>query len=329
LAGTVQKKDVAKSIKNEGGAISVKNALIVDDSRVARLALARRLGARGIEVVSVASGADALRKLQETHPDVIFMDYMMPEMDGLEACRAIVNNPATASVPVIMTTSNDTPEFRKRGVASGASGFLSKGLEDRELDNVLDSVTGLNLDQSVGGTMEAQAAKLDDETLAWIRDQAINAARKASEEYFTSQLPGLEEQVVTVAENAARKVAGGVGGDQGGGQAASLDMQQLEGQLGSMLSEPKMRQVISQIVREESGGATKAPAAPAAASVAAMPAPRKGGGFGRFIKLLFSLIVLLVIAYFVLTMFFAHLPITAMVEGWVSMVMAKIQSMSG
>ncbi len=239
------------------------------------------------------------------------MDYMMPEMDGLEACQAIVNNPVTSTIPVIMTTSNDTPEFRKRGVSSGAAGFLSKGLEDTELDNVLDTVTDARIDKRAGDTMAIGKAEISDETLAWIRDQAINAARKASEEYFTGQLPGLEEQVVKVAESAARKAAGGkTGGALTTGAGTEREMKALQQRMDNLHKDKQLRSVIGKMVREEGAIFSKVDSAQVAET--------KRSGFGKFLGILLTLVVLLVVTFFVLTMFFPDLPITAMIEQWVS-----------
>ena len=284
------------------------------------MALARRLGARGIEVVSVASGADALRKLQDVRPDVVFMDYMMPEMDGLECCSAIVNNSATSDIPVIMTTSNDTPEFRKRGVSSGASGFLSKGLEDRELDNVLDGVSGSKIDQrAAGGAMATGTSELSEETLALIRDQAINAARKASEEYFTGQLPGLEEQVVKVAESAARRV-GGSGGDGGG--ASADEYMELRDRLDNMQNDPQFKAMVAKMISEE--GAIFTGTAAHASQV--YDNPKKGSFFGSLIKWILLLAAVVVVGYWALTTFMPGHPITNTVVGLLGPIFEQISS---
>ncbi|GJL81735.1 MAG: hypothetical protein DHS20C01_13690 [marine bacterium B5-7] len=232
------------------------------------------------------------------------MDYMMPEMDGLETCRAIVNNPAIASIPVIMTTSNDTPEFRKRGVASGASGFLSKGLEDRELDNVLDSAADRRpeLEKTGGTTMQTGRVELTEQTLSMIRDQAMNAARRASEEYFTGQLPGLEEQVIQVAETAARRVMAGqsAGGNPADGDAL-LSMQE---RVDNLHNDTQLRAVIAKMVREErsttSGRANSRTRSDVEKSAAKQK--RSGSGIGRFIRNSLVLLLLLIIAYAVIVL---------------------------
>lgn len=272
-------------------------------------------------MISVASGADALRKLQDTRPDVIFMDYMMPEMDGLEACQAIARNSATSEIPVIMTTSNDTPEFRKRGVASGARGFLSKGLEDRELDNVLDTIArpGPAAPQPRREpAMASTRAELDEQTLAMIRDQAINAARRASEEYFTGQLPGLEEQVIQVAEAAARKAVAGATAS-GASTGASADAEQLavlQRRVDNLYNDKQLRAAVQKMVREEgvaSGGARPR-----------RRVERSPSGFGRFLRNVVILGVLLVAAYFVIVLAFPETPLAESLRGMVDSAVRRL-----
>ena len=120
--------------------MAIKKALVVDDSRVARFTLAKLLRTRGIQVDMADSGAQAIEYLHGAHPDVVFMDYMMPEMNGLEATRAITGNPATSAVPVVFCTGNDTTEDRKQAMEHGASSFLTKGGSEEEIDGVLASI---------------------------------------------------------------------------------------------------------------------------------------------------------------------------------------------
>nr|MDQ2697014.1 response regulator [Pseudomonadota bacterium] len=82
--------------------MGIKTALVVDDSRVARLTLSKLLKERGIDVTQAGSAREALEHLKHHRPDVVFMDFMMPDMDGLEATRHISENPVTAQIPVII-----------------------------------------------------------------------------------------------------------------------------------------------------------------------------------------------------------------------------------
>ncbi len=110
-----------------------KRALVVDDSKSARLVLRRMLEKHGILVDTVESAADALEFLIGNRPDVIFMDHMMPGMDGFEAVRAIKDNPQTATIPVMMYTSKGGDLYLGQARALGAVGVLPKTVAPAEL----------------------------------------------------------------------------------------------------------------------------------------------------------------------------------------------------
>lgn len=114
--------------------MNVKNALVVDDSKTARLTLKRQLEKRSITVDVAESGEDAIKHLDSKKPDVIFMDIMMPGMDGLEATRIITGTPALAHIPVVMCTSKDDDKSRNEAKVSGAKGFAVKPISADQLD---------------------------------------------------------------------------------------------------------------------------------------------------------------------------------------------------
>lgn len=110
-----------------------KRALIVDDSRSARLVLRRMLEKQGLTADAVESAQLALEFLQTQRPDVIFLDHMMPVMDGFQAIRAIKSNPATATIPVLMYTSKGGDLYLGQARALGAVGVLPKTVAPVEL----------------------------------------------------------------------------------------------------------------------------------------------------------------------------------------------------
>jgi len=110
-----------------------KRALVVDDSRSARLVLRRMLEKYGLAVDTVESAALALDFLTRNRPDVIFMDHMMPGMDGFEAVKAIKNNPDTATIPIMMYTSKGGDLYLGQARALGAVGVLPKTVAPAEL----------------------------------------------------------------------------------------------------------------------------------------------------------------------------------------------------
>ncbi len=113
-------------------------ALIVDDSAVARKVLASILHREGLVTDVAASAEDALAYLEQTTPDVIFLDHAMPGMDGFQALRAIKSNPRTARIPVMMFTSRSGEAYFSQARALGAVDVLSKdALADIDLSERL------------------------------------------------------------------------------------------------------------------------------------------------------------------------------------------------
>jgi CheY-like chemotaxis protein len=114
-----------------------KRALIVDDSRSARLFLARILEKHDIEVDSVESAEAAIGYLASKRPDVIFMDHLMPGMDGFQAVQAIKNDPRTATIPIMMYTSQEGEVYLGQARALGAIGVLPKQIKHADVSKVL------------------------------------------------------------------------------------------------------------------------------------------------------------------------------------------------
>lgn len=120
--------------------MTLRKALVVDDSRLARVALSKQLTRRGLEVDVAGSGGEAIDYLRGNTPDVVFLDYMMPDMDGFEAARAIQALPERDPLPLVMYTSQDSESDRERAREIGICGFLSKPTSDDGLDTVLRDV---------------------------------------------------------------------------------------------------------------------------------------------------------------------------------------------
>jgi CheY-like chemotaxis protein len=117
-----------------------KTALIVDDSQLARHVLGQLLAEHGLTADTALSAEAALEYLKQRRPDVIFMDHMMPGMDGFEALEAIKANPATATIPVMMYTSQEGELYVGQARALGAFGVLPKDLKPVEVARVLKAL---------------------------------------------------------------------------------------------------------------------------------------------------------------------------------------------
>src|SRR5690348_7619810 len=117
--------------------MAAKRALIVDDSKSARLLLARVLEKYEIDVDSAESGEAAIDYLSSNRADVIFMDHLMTGMDGLQAVRAIKNDPRTATIPIMMYTSQEGEVYLGQARALGALGVLPKQIKPADVSKVL------------------------------------------------------------------------------------------------------------------------------------------------------------------------------------------------
>jgi twitching motility two-component system response regulator PilH len=114
--------------------------LIVDDSRTIVHALQLMLEREGYLTYSAADGVQAIALTKRQRPDVVLMDVVMPNMNGFEATRALVNDPETATIPIIMMSGTEQVSDRVWGIRLGAKGFLAKPINKEELLGKVRSV---------------------------------------------------------------------------------------------------------------------------------------------------------------------------------------------
>ena len=114
-----------------------KRALIVDDSRSARVILSRMLEQHDLTVDTAESAEQALEYLQRNRPDVIFMDHLMPGMDGFQAVQTIKADPLTATIPLMMYTSQEGELYVSQARALGAVGVLPKTVRPVDVSRIL------------------------------------------------------------------------------------------------------------------------------------------------------------------------------------------------
>ena len=100
--------------------------MIIDDSNTIRRSAEIFLGQAGCQVLLAEDGFDALAKIADHNPDVIFVDIMMPRLDGYQTCALIKKNPRLSSTPVIMLSSRDGLFDRARGRMAGSDEYLTK-----------------------------------------------------------------------------------------------------------------------------------------------------------------------------------------------------------
>ncbi|MGZ8257657.1 MAG: response regulator [Methylotenera sp.] len=106
--------------------LSTIKVMVIDDSNTIRRSAEIFLKASGCEVILAEDGFDALAKISNEHPDLIFVDIMMPRLDGYQTCSLIKRNARYKTTPVIMLSSKDGLFDRARGRMVGSDQYLTK-----------------------------------------------------------------------------------------------------------------------------------------------------------------------------------------------------------
>ena len=119
-----------------------KCILIVDDDEMVRIALSELLKPEGYEIDSVGSSKEALNKINEKKYDLLMLDIIMPEMDGLGLCRKIREKEDYTEIPIIFLTAKSREEDRVMGIDAGANLFLSKPISPDKLLGIVSETIG-------------------------------------------------------------------------------------------------------------------------------------------------------------------------------------------
>jgi len=107
--------------------------MVIDDSKTIRRTAETLLKKAGCEVLTATDGFEALSIIADSHPDLIFVDIMMPRLDGYQTCALIKNNELYRNIPVIMLSSKDGLFDRARGRIVGSEQYLTKPFTRDEL----------------------------------------------------------------------------------------------------------------------------------------------------------------------------------------------------
>jgi twitching motility two-component system response regulator PilG len=121
------------SALNSHNALSGLKILVIDDSKTIRRTAETLLAKEGCQVFTAENGFDALSKIADHHPDLIFVDIMMPRLDGYQTCSLIKHNREFKNTPVIMLSSKDGLFDRARGRLVGSEQYLTKPFTKDEL----------------------------------------------------------------------------------------------------------------------------------------------------------------------------------------------------
>ena len=113
-------------MSNEQNEFSGLKVMIIDDSKTIRRTAETLLKKAGCEVLNAENGFEALPVISAKQPDIIFVDIMMPRLDGYQTCALIKNNPRFQATPVIMLSSKDGLFDRAKGRVVGAEQYITK-----------------------------------------------------------------------------------------------------------------------------------------------------------------------------------------------------------
>ena len=127
--------------QNEGqaGGFHGLRVMVIDDSKTIRRTAETLLAKEGCEVHTAVDGFDALAKIADHQPDIVFVDIMMPRLDGYQTCALIKNNQVFKSTPVIMLSSKDSLFDKARGRIVGSEHYLTKPFTREELLSAIET----------------------------------------------------------------------------------------------------------------------------------------------------------------------------------------------
>ena len=138
--------------------------LIVEDEPSQREVLAYNLKAEGFEVITADNGDDALLLVEEQEPDLILLDWMMPNLSGIEVCRRLKSRRETRSIPILMLSARSEDVDKVRGLETGADDYLVKPYSVVELIARVRSHLRRIRAAAIGETLRFQDILLDPET---------------------------------------------------------------------------------------------------------------------------------------------------------------------
>ena len=176
--------------------MTIKSALIVDDSKSARIMLQRLLEKMNVITLGVESAEEALTYLENQHPDIIFMDHMMPGMDGLEATQTIKRNPKTQGIPTIMYTSKEGDGYNTLAMSHGASGVLPKPANQQAVMAVIDSIQNTAANDVPEKAPQMDANQVSLEAFEKMIQQRLNNSVLSAKAEISAGLDGVSHQLL-------------------------------------------------------------------------------------------------------------------------------------
>lgn len=124
-----------------------RSVLVVDDEPMTRTLLQLMLAPADYEVVEAGDGFEALEIVGQQSPDIMILDVMMPNMDGLMLCRMLREREDTANTPIILLSAKTTPDAIQDGLDAGANRYLTKPVSRKDLlESLAELLAAASLD---------------------------------------------------------------------------------------------------------------------------------------------------------------------------------------
>ncbi len=124
-------------------ALKEVKVMIIDDSSTIRKSAEIFLKSSGCEVIMAEDGFEAMHKIVDNQPDIIFIDIVMPRLNGYQACMLIKKNPVYQSIPVIMLSSKDGLFDKAKGRIAGSDDYLTKPFSSENLINIIQKYVAI------------------------------------------------------------------------------------------------------------------------------------------------------------------------------------------
>lgn len=147
--------DCSREFRREDIEATVAKALIIDDSLSCQTQIRLCLENYHITVSVAANGSEGIEKLRERPVDIVFLDVMLPDMDGYQVCKLIKKNPETRKIPVVMLTGKGSPINRLQGSFAGCDRYLVKPVAEGDVFNVSRHLLRIPLRRKAGWSQSA------------------------------------------------------------------------------------------------------------------------------------------------------------------------------
>ncbi|NKF22772.1 response regulator [Solimonas marina] len=176
-----------------------RTALVVDDSKSARFALRRHLEGRGFKVDTADGAEDAYRAIDAQAPDLVFLDHIMPGIDGFTALRHLKADPTTATIPVVICSSNEGAAFVAEARDQGAADVLSKPPTPDQLERLLAALAVSARQSEIDASLAAAVDPTDDALLAALDEPTAQIpAPSAAPSASADEIAALRARVETL-----------------------------------------------------------------------------------------------------------------------------------